>query len=103
MSTATEQKTYKEHDTVICVGRYGQKCANFSSGGCKFSVPIWSTKEYIATVNKKTGELYWKLKGYCGPTGSGRNNNAAVDAFSEGLKAEGYEYLVVIHGEKCNQ
>jgi hypothetical protein len=56
-----------EGTEVVTVGRYKQKCANFKSGGIKFSIPVWSIKTYIAKKNYK-GQLKWFLKSYKGRT-----------------------------------
>jgi hypothetical protein len=56
-----------EGTEITTIGRFGQKCANFKSGGTKFSLPIWSAKTYIAKKNKK-GVLKWFYKECFGRT-----------------------------------
>lgn len=51
-----------EGQKVITVGRFGSKCANFKSGGVRFSVPVWIGKEYIAKRNR-FGEMKWFYNG----------------------------------------
>lgn len=52
---------------INTVGRFGPKCANFKSGGRKFSIPIWSGKTYVAKRNRK-GVLKWFYKNCFGRT-----------------------------------
>lgn len=57
-----------EGTEIVTIGRFGQKCANFKSGGIKFSIPIWSAKTYVAKKTKKEGKLKWFLKECFGRT-----------------------------------
>ncbi len=49
-----------EGTEIVTIGRFGQKCANFKSGGKHFSMPVWSAKTYVATHTQR-GDFKWFL------------------------------------------
>lgn len=63
--------TITEGLEITTVGRFGQSCANFRSGGTRFSMPVWSAKTYVAKYNHKK-QLKWFYTGCFGRTVSGR-------------------------------
>jgi hypothetical protein len=85
---------------VLSWGRYGSKCANFRSGGCRFSIPIWVGKRYKAEERKKDGKLTYRLVGTVGYSVSGDTIPKAVmrQVIAES-KATGIPIMPVRHGQ----
>ena len=89
----------QEGTEIVTVGRYGQKCANFNSGGCRFSIPIWTGKTYIAKRNYK-GELKWFLKGCFGRSVA---SHRPSEKLVEEVKASGNYMPCITHLMKIKQ
>ena len=85
---------------IITVGRFGQKCANFKSGGTRFSIPIWSAKTYVAKKNRK-GVLKWFFKECFGRTVA---SHTPSDKFIQEVKEyKGTFMFDIVHLMKIKQ
>ena len=82
----------KEGDVFVTVGRYGQKCANFRSGGHKFSMPVWVAKRYVAKLNY-VGEMKWFFVEHFGNSTSGWS---ASQKFVDNVKSEHSNFMPYI-------
>ena len=82
-----------EGNKIITVGRFGQKCANFKSGGFKLSVPVWSAKIYKAKKNYK-GELKWFFVKHIGRTAAGKFVSDKL--INETMKNSKYPFMLCV-------
>jgi hypothetical protein len=99
MTNSNEETKHEIGEEVLSWGRDGSKCANFKSGKCKFSVPIWTGKKYKVCSRKKDGKLYWKLVLKFGPSISGNKTSPTVIKYVlDRAKETGEKIVHVNHG-----
>ncbi len=95
---------FTEGSEVLSWGRHGSRCANFRSGGCRFSVPIWIGKKYKAIPRKSDGVLTWRLVLTFGPSVSGSRIPRTVTRYVlERAKETGETIHHVQHGQRVAQ